>query len=131
MLLIPKEIKLTIQKKLLALANTKILCQNKLNYFLALTKTRPSFLDFTNYSPAKTSLICKIKLESKYEICLDKIKPKTFLCKEKHKQQVWWFQNLENFILIIQILTYPKHEKFGTMLTMEFVPTLFTLNYSY
>ncbi len=131
MLLIPKEIKLTIYKNLLALANTKILCKNKLNYCLAPTKTRPSFLDFTNYSLARASLICKIKQKSKYETCLDKIKPKTFICKEKHKQQIWWFQNSENFILITQILTYPKHEKFGTMFIMEYVPNLFTLSYLY
>jgi hypothetical protein len=77
--LIPKEIKLTIQKNLLALANTKNLCKNNLNYCLAVTKTKTSSLDFTNCSPGKTSLICKIKQESKYQTCLDKIKPKFYL----------------------------------------------------
>jgi len=49
--------------------------------------------------------------------------------KHKHITQARWFQNPKSWILITQIPTYPKHEKFGTTFTLELVPTLLTLGY--
>jgi hypothetical protein len=83
----------------------------------------------TNYSYAKTLLTCKTNLKAKSQPCVNRTKSKTFLCKAKHKQQIWWFQNPKNLILITQIPTYPKHEKFEIVFTLESVPTLFIINY--
>jgi len=63
--------------------------------------------------------------------CKQNHKTYTDIPKEKleNTRHVHMSQNPNNWILITQNLTYPKHQKSKTMFTLEPVPNLVTLSY--
>jgi hypothetical protein len=83
------------------------------------THTKTHYL--TQLQELKYHTSYKTKENSKHEF--------SYKANRTHNTRIRWFQTSKNQILITQIHTYPKHEKFGITFTLESIPTLLTLSY--